>query len=232
MKNWICFVLVGLMGMMMSVQAKGPGGGCGQGGCGKGGRGQGGGGLGGGGQGGGGCGVGVVAGEEEAVVLSMPAEAWLRLWTDEIAARDLYAALDGQTQRRVFENIGRAEVHHRDMIAGLLKRGGHAVPEEPGPGAYGDAEIEAVYAELLAQGGQGELQAFQAGAAFEELDITELERELGREELSDVERQLLTALRDASVRHLRAFRRQIVRLGGAPERTHLSEERLEALLGQ
>lgn len=168
----------------------------------------------------------------EKIELKMPQEAWIRLWADELAARDLYAELDQQTRRPIFQNIGRAEVHHRDMIVELLKLGGVEVPAEPKAGAYGDAEIDQVYAELLALGQQGELEAFRAGAAFEELDITELEREMAREELSDPERQLLTALRDASVRHLRAFRRQIVRVGGTPERTHLSEERLNALLEQ
>ncbi|MEX2607601.1 MAG: DUF2202 domain-containing protein [Kiritimatiellia bacterium] len=165
------------------------------------------------------------------IELKMPKEAWIRLWADELAARDLYAELDQQTQRPVFQNIGLAEVHHRELIVGLLKMGGVDIPEELKAGTYGDPEIDKVYAELLALGRQGELDAFRAGAAFEELDITELEREMAREDLSDPERQLLTALRDASVRHLQAFRRQIVRLGGTPERTHLSEERLKALLG-
>jgi len=160
----------------------------------------------------------------------MPREAWVRLWTDELAARDLYAALDAQTTRPVFKNIGRAEVHHRDTIASLLTSAGHGMPSEPEAGAYEDPEILQVYNDLLAQGQKGELEAFKAGAAFEELDISELERELAREELSDAERQVLTALRDASVRHLTAFRRQITRLGETPEPTHLSAERIDELL--
>jgi hypothetical protein len=174
--------------------------------------------------------VALQAAEGEAVELKMPKEAWLRLWTDELAARDLYAALDAQTTRPVFQNIGRSETHHRDTIAALLKAAGHEMPAEPKPGAYGDPEIQKVYTDLLAQGSKGELEAFQAGAAFEELDISELERELAREELSEAERQVLTALRDASVRHLTAFRRQITRLGETPKPTHLTAERIEELL--
>lgn len=225
MKLWISIVVVSLA---FSLQARGPGGGCG----GREGRNGGrcGGGKTAGAVNGGACAAVLQAGQEEAVVLKMPREAWVRLWTDEIAARDLYAALDAQTRRRVFQNIGRAEVHHRDTIASLLSAAGHEVPEEPAAGAYADEEIRQVYADLLKQGQQSELDAFKAGAAFEELDITELERELAREELSEVERQVLTALRDASVRHLRAFRRQITRMGGTPELTHLPPERLKALL--
>ena len=225
MKSWLSIVVVSLA---FSLQARGPGGGCG------GREGKGGGGCGGGKTAGpvngGACAVALQAGQEEAVVLKMPRDAWVRLWTDEIAARDLYAALDEQTRRPVFQNIGRAEVHHRDTIASLLTAAGYELPQEPAPGAYEAEEIRQVYADLLQQGQQSELDAFKAGAAFEELDITELERELAREALSDVERQVLTALRDASVRHLRAFRRQITRMGGTPELTHLPPERLEALL--
>jgi hypothetical protein len=172
----------------------------------------------------------LTSGEGETVALKMPVEAWVRLWTDELAARDLYAALDAQTTRRVFQNIGRSEVHHRDTIANLLIAAGHEVPAEPEAGAYADEEIKAVFAALLEQGQKSELDAFKAGAAFEELDITELEREMAREELSDTERQVLTALRDASVRHLSAFRRQITRMGETPELTHLTQERLDALM--
>ena len=217
-----------VIAMSASLQAKGPG---------KGfagmGRGCGGGRCGGGRDGvAPGCKAAPEPQKDEKIDLKMPEAAWIRLWADELAARDLYAKLDQQTRRPVFQNIGRAEVRHRDLIVDLLKMGGVDVPGELKAGAYGDAEIDKVYAELLALGRQGEMEAFRAGAAFEELDITELEREMAREELSDSERRLLTALRNASVRHLRAFRRQIVRLGGTPERTHLSEERLKALLGR
>jgi hypothetical protein len=176
------------------------------------------------------CGGGLTAPDGQVLELTLPKEAWIRLWMDELAARDLYAALEPQTTRPVFNNIGRAEVRHRDMIASLLQAAGETVPEEPEAGAYPDKEITSVYTALLNQGQISELEAFKAGAAFEELDISELEREMARESLSEQERQLLTSLRDASVRHLRAFRRQITRLGEEPVPTHLSRERIEALL--
>jgi len=176
----------------------------------------------------GGCSVMVPEGTE--VDLKLPKEAWMRLWMDELAARDLYAALDKQTQRRVFQNIGRAEVRHRDIIASLLQSAGHAVPEEPRAGEYPDADMVEVYKKLLAKGQESELGAFQAGAAFEELDILELETELAKPGLHQQEVEVLTALRDASVRHLRAFRRQITRMGAEPEPAYLSAERIGELL--
>jgi len=176
----------------------------------------------------GGCSLLVPEGTE--VDLKLPKEIWMRLWMDELAARDLYAALDKQTQRRVFQNIGRAEVRHRDIIASLLQSGGHAVPEEPKAGEYPDADMVDVYQKLLAKGQESELGAFQAGAAFEELDILELETELAKPGLHQQEVDVLTALRDASVRHLRAFRRQITRMGAEPEPTYLSAERIGELM--
>ena len=176
----------------------------------------------------GGCSVLVPEGTK--VDLKLPKETWMRLWMDELAARDLYAALDEQTQRRVFQNIGRAEVRHRDIIASLLQSGGHTVPEEPRAGEYPDADMVDVYQKLLAKGQESELAAFQAGAAFEELDILELETELAKPGLHQQEVRVLMALRDASVRHLRAFRRQITRMGSEPESTYLSAERIGELM--
>jgi hypothetical protein len=78
MKQWICVVVFGLSFVLRA----GPGGGCGQ-------------------------SCAAVAVDGAAMELKMPVADWLRLWTDELAARDLYAQLDAQTQRRVFQNIGR-----------------------------------------------------------------------------------------------------------------------------
>ncbi|MGA0369182.1 MAG: DUF2202 domain-containing protein [Kiritimatiellia bacterium] len=155
-----------------------------------------------------GCQVALPAKAEK---LGLPVEQWERLWMDEIVAHDLYGQLDAQTRKPVFRNIGRSETHHREMIAGLLEAAGHPLPEAPEAGAYPDAELQKLYTQLLARGMKSENDAFKVGEEFEILDIAELEAALKTGGLSEAEIQVLTALRDASKRHLSAFQRQLNR---------------------
>jgi hypothetical protein len=141
--------------------------------------------------------------------LVLPVAQWERLWMDEIVAHDLYTQLDEKTQKRIFQNIKQSELHHREMIAALLTSAGHTLPETPEAGKYPDPELQKLYTEKVKQGMESESDAFKSGEQFEILDIAELEAALKTEGLSEPEIQVLTALRDASKRHLSAFQRQL-----------------------
>lgn len=145
----------------------------------------------------------------EAGNLVLPVAQWERLWMDEIVAHDLYTQLDQKTQKRIFQNIKQSEMHHREMIAALLTSAGHTLPKTPEAGNYPDPELQKLYTENIKQGMVSETDAFKAGERFEILDIAELEAALKTEGLSEPEKQVLTALRDASKRHLAAFQRQL-----------------------
>lgn len=141
--------------------------------------------------------------------LVLPSEQWVRLWMDEIVARDLYTELDGMTRRPIFNNIGKAEVHHREMIEALLTSAGIEIPDAPEAGNYPVNDLQAFYTEKLTSGKESELAAFKSGEAFELQDIAELEAALQTEGLSDAEKNLLTALVAASKRHLAAFQHKL-----------------------
>lgn len=152
------------------------------------------------------CGVNIEAAPGTLVI---PAEQWTRLWLDEIVAHDLYTALDKMTRKPIFQNISKAEMHHRTMIEALLTSAGIELPDAPKAGDYPDPELQNFYAEKLTSGSASETGAFKSGEAFEIQDISELEAALQTEGISEAETQVLTALRDASQRHLNAFQRQL-----------------------
>jgi hypothetical protein len=145
------------------------------------------------------------------------AEVLLYMREEEKLAHDLYVTLGEEWGLRIFTNIARAETRHTESVAALLARYGLDDPAEGRPvGSFANADLQALYDELVAAGSESVVAALQAGALVEETDIADLNESLNAAEAlpADVA-TVFSHLRAGSDNHLRAFVRQLAR-NGAP----------------
>jgi hypothetical protein len=152
---------------------------------------------------------------------------WMR--KEEKLAHDVYVTLDELWGDRVFENIARAETVHMAAVKTLLDRHGIDDPVGDNPvGVFTDPAIQALHDELVAQGRTSRVAAMTVGARIEELDISDLrERTTTTPDITLVYEEL----ERGSENHLRAFVRNLDRLGESYAPTYLSTEEFDAIIG-
>jgi hypothetical protein len=147
--------------------------------------------------------VGVAAGTD----LELSAEeieALLYMREEEKLAHDVYVALYERWGLPIFQNISQSEQSHTDSIKTLLDRYGLADPASAEMGVFTNPELQALYNDLVA-GGEGSLaEALKTGAAIEEIDILDLEKDLAIVTHTDIQQVFQNLLR-GSESHLRAF---------------------------
>jgi hypothetical protein len=141
-------------------------------------------------------------------------EGLLYMREEEKLARDVYLALDERWGQDVFATIAGSEAQHMEALLNLLKAYGLDDPVQGrAAGEFANADLQALYDELTAQGSISLLEAFRVGAAIEELDIVDLRSHLAETERAALVR-VYTNLERASYNHLRAFVRQLERESG------------------
>jgi hypothetical protein len=150
------------------------------------------------------------------LMVSPAAAATSPLMADEIAglkfmreeeklAHDVYVTFYQQYGLAIFNNIANSEATHMTAVKTLLDRYGIADPAAGnGIGEFENAELQALYNQLMAQGRQSLSAALQVSAAIEEIDILDLKELLAMTARSDIE-QVYTSLLNGSHNHLRAF---------------------------
>jgi hypothetical protein len=124
----------------------------------------------------------------------------------EQLARDLYTALAAKySSAAPFVNIAKSEQRHSDTIGLLLTRYGIADPAAGhSAGSYADADLQALYNTLLAQGGESLAQAYEVGITVENKDIADLKAAIAQTTQADA-KAALTNLLNGSGYHLAAF---------------------------
>ena len=148
--------------------------------------------------------TGTLSPEEEADIRYMAEE--------EKLARDVYLALYGKWNARVFANIGDAEETHMQSILVLAERYDLATPVQDAPGAFNDPQLQVLYTGLVAQGAVSLSAAFRVGALIEEIDIVDLQDAIARTDQQDTTFVYENLMR-GSRNHLRAFVRNLERQG-------------------
>tara|TARA_B100000614_G_scaffold88147_1_gene79602 strand:+ start:69 stop:623 length:555 start_codon:yes stop_codon:yes gene_type:complete len=132
---------------------------------------------------------------------------------EEKLARDVYRALGERWDVPVFANIAGAEQVHLEQVAALVDRYGMSPPatlEEPG--RFDNAELQALYDSLVAEGVTSYPAALGVGVAIEETDLADLRASLGEIDNADI-RAVFERLIGGSENHLRAFTRSAGRGG-------------------
>jgi hypothetical protein len=123
-------------------------------------------------------------------------------------AHDVYLVLYDQWRLRTFANVARSEQTHTDAVASLLARYGLADPAADLPaGQFANADLQALYDQLVATGSQSLGDALRVGAAIEEIDILDLQERMAQTDGHDIR----TSVPDPS-----RLRRDGERCGNAP----------------
>ena len=124
---------------------------------------------------------------------------------EEKLAHDVYLALYDVWGMNVFQNIAASEQTHTDAVLGLLDNYGLVDPVGDNTlGVFVNADLQALYDQLVASGSQSLVDALNVGTAVEEIDILDLDEAIARTSQADII-QVYQSLRAGSENHLRAF---------------------------
>jgi hypothetical protein len=132
---------------------------------------------------------------------------------EEKLARDVYLALFDIWGLQIFNNIARAEQTHADAVKTLIDHYGITDNFSSEYGVFINPDLQALYAQLVAQGSQSLGDAIKAGAAIEEIDIIDLEESLADTDKADIIRVYQNLLKGSN-NHLRAFVSTLARQTG------------------
>ncbi|MEZ5225926.1 MAG: DUF2202 domain-containing protein [Acidimicrobiales bacterium] len=128
----------------------------------------------------------------------------------------------------MFSNISQAETTHQEWVAELLDRYGIADPATTlAVGEFSDPVLQSLYDDLVARGLVSEVEALMVGALIEELDIEDLrDRASTNADIALVYAELERGSRN----HLRAFVRQLDRVGVDYEPVYLDPDAYDAIV--
>lgn len=166
---------------------------------------------------------GELSAEETAALLYMREE--------EKLAHDVYVTLYEQWGLPLFQNISRSEQTHTDSIKTLLERYGLADPASSTVGVFTDPDLQVLYTELVERGSQSLAEAIKVGAAIEEIDILDLQKDLTLVDNPDIVK-VFDNLLNGSYSHLRAFASTLMtQTGESYVPQYLSAEAYQTILG-
>lgn len=136
------------------------------------------------------------------------AEQLVYLIEEEKLAHDVYQAMFDLWGARVFGNILKSEQTHQSQVLTVMAARGIADPRQAAAGKFNNAELQALYNQLIAKGSLSAKDAYQVGVAIEELDIDDITKMLATAKDADVI-AMMENLRKGSENHLRAFNKQL-----------------------
>lgn len=152
---------------------------------------------------------------------------------EEKLALDVYTFLYDMWGLPIFSNIAASEAQHVASVLSVLDAYGVADPAaDLAPGQFADAELQALYEQLVAHGALSPADALLTGGLIEEVDVADLEQTLSRTGNQGLV-QLFTNLRLGSANHLLAFAGNYERQTGTtylPQ--HLDAGAFDALLAE
>ncbi|MCG8699219.1 MAG: DUF2202 domain-containing protein [Bacteroidales bacterium] len=148
---------------------------------------------------------------------------------EEKLARDVYYAMHDKWKHRVFKNISRAEENHVAAVLNLIKRYKLGSTDIGAPGEFENEIFTNLYQQLVAQGNQSIQEAMKVGALIEELDIKDLQDELKLTDNTTITR-VFNNLLNGSKNHLRAFDRQLKRMGVVYVPIYITQEEYDSII--
>ncbi len=148
---------------------------------------------------------------------------------EEKLARDVYVYLFDLYQVPVFDNISKSEDWHTNQVLSLINFYGLTDPALPENGQFSNAELQALYDELIVAGSDSLQAALMVGATIEEVDIIDLQGYLDVT-TSDTIKTLYANLMRASGYHLKAFVAQLAFQGYDYEPQLLTQEQFDAIM--
>ena len=151
---------------------------------------------------------------------------WMR--EEEKLAGDTYTTLATLWGSKVFTNISEAEFTHTSAVGTLLDRYQIEDPTtDQTVGVFTNPIFTQLYADLVQQGSKSLLDAMIVGAIIEDLDIKDLQDRATP--TADI-KLVYDNLELGSRNHLRAFTKQIAKLGGSYTPTYISQSEYDAII--
>jgi hypothetical protein len=149
---------------------------------------------------------------------------------EEKLACDVYLEMLEKYNTRVFDNISDAEYRHMSFVKDLLDKFSVEDPLKSNErGEFANNDFSAAYKKLVEQGDVSLIDALRAGAEIEEMDISDLNKELAKVNNKDII-NTYGYLKRGSENHLRAFMRNLDRRGGNYEPKYLTKSEFEDIL--
>lgn len=152
---------------------------------------------------------------------------------EEKLAHDLYVVFYDKWGLLIFSNISASEQTHTNAVLKVLNAYNIADPASGnGVGVFNDAELQALYDRLYAEGMESADSALRVGVTIEEMDILDLNERLAQTKNTTITR-LYSNLRKGSENHLRAYVKNLERQTGTtytPQ--YLSQEQYDAINGR
>ncbi len=150
---------------------------------------------------------------------------------EEKLARDVYRVLYEQWQHRIFNNIAQSEQTHTNAIKTLLQKYGLNDPViNDSIGVFQNEQLQSLYNQLIEKGKISLVEALHVGALIEEIDILDLQNELnhlnGNDDIAFVYQNLMRGSRN----HLRAFVKNLKRLGITYIPVKLAQDEFDAII--
>lgn len=162
------------------------------------------------------------------------------LSTDEIAtlnymreeeklARDVYDVMYNQWSAYIFTKIASSEQQHMDTMLKMQLK--HNLPDsaDPNPGVFNNADLQALYNDLVDQGKQSFIEGLFVGVAIEEMDIVDIQDAINETTHIDL-RTAYEHLLEGSKNHLRAFVSDLEKQGIIYEPELISQELFDAIM--
>lgn len=138
-----------------------------------------------------------------AALSSAEKEGLLFIWEEEKAARDLYSSFYNDNNLTIFPDLARSESSHMDQARAVIDRHNLTIPDN-NEGVFENQTLQRIHDDLLAEGEKSDADALKAAAAFEEISILDLERELAAAETEEV-KTVYQGLLAGSRKHLRSY---------------------------
>ena len=140
------------------------------------------------------------------------AAALLFMREEEKLARDVYNQLFALWGLPTFQSIAASEQTHMDQVKLLMDRYALSDPALD-PGQFTDANLQALYNQLMAQGSLSIADAIKVGATIEEVDIVDLQTRFTQTDNADIQLVYNNLMR-GSENHLQAFTTNLQRQTG------------------
>jgi hypothetical protein len=174
------------------------------------------------------------AATSEATLTDAQEQGLLYMREEEKLAHDLYVLFGEQWGVRSFARIVQAESNHEAQVLGAMARYGLSDPAaELSLGEFSNADLQALYDQLAAEGAVSLREALRVAALVEETDIADLDAELADDGPTPLPADVAAVyehLRFGSTNHLRAYVRQLNRLGESYAPVVLDQESFDAIL--
>ncbi|NTV27999.1 MAG: DUF2202 domain-containing protein [Methanothrix sp.] len=139
-----------------------------------------------------------------ATITSREKEGMLFIWEEEKAARDLYMSLYDKNNLTIFMNLVRSEQSHMDQAKAIIDKYGLAIPGNGEQGVFQNKTLQKIHDDLQAEGLRSDQDALMVAAAFEEISIMDLEKEISATKTEDI-RVVYQGVLAGSRKHLRSY---------------------------